>query len=73
MLADVAEEVDQVEGNQPLGVVEHEREVVGREIEKLAQLDADGGGVFFGFLLGEEETLGGLAAGIADQAGAAAD
>ena len=72
MLADVAQEIHQVQGHQPIGIVQHERPVVRRKIEEPAQLHADPGAVLLGLLFCQQGSLGALAAGIADQAGPAA-
>ena len=72
MLANVTEKLDEIQPAQPLGVVQHEGLFVGREIKEALQLGPDGNGVPLGLLLGQQCSLKGLAARIADHSGAPA-
>jgi hypothetical protein len=73
VLADVAQEADQVQLREPVEVVHHARRVRAREIEEALELPALSRDVGFEQLGGEQVALGGLAARVADHARAAAD
>ena len=70
--ADVAQQLDIVELEQPVGVVEHESLAVG-EVYELAHLDFELRGVGLYLLLGEHLAHVGAAGGVADHRRAAAE
>ena len=69
---DLAQEVDVVQGSQPLGVVQHQRLALG-EIEETGDLEAEALAVGPDRLVGQDLAHLGLARGVADARGAAAD
>ena len=73
MLADIPQEIHQVERKQPIGIVHHPRRVgFDVEIKEMGQLGLDRLDIGLDDLLRKQLAFGGLAAGVADHAGAAA-
>ncbi len=73
MLANIAQEIDQRDAGEPVGIVEQERRMVtGIEIEELGELPLDRFHVRGNLLLAQQRTFLRLATWIADQTGAAA-
>lgn len=73
VLADVAEEVEEADGAEPVGVVDEASGVGGGvEVEEACELGSDGGDVGGDLVFGEELAFLGFAAGVADAAGGAA-
>ena len=73
VLADVAQETQQVDLAEPIEVVDHLRRVGAVEVEKAGQLPMNCLGVGSHRVIVEQDTLLRLAARITDQAGTAAD
>ena len=73
VFADVAEEVEEADGAEPVGVVDEACGVGGGvEVEESGELGSDGGDVGGDLVFGEELAFLGFAAGVADAAGGTA-
>jgi hypothetical protein len=73
MLANVPQEIDEVEGHEPLGIIEEKGGIRSFETEEIGELSPEPLSIGFYVLFGKKLTLCGLPAGVPDHSRSPAD